>query len=324
MWGMGNNSMLMYFLINSPFMRKGKYNEMQNNRTFLNTLEQLINFAINTFEWEGLPETVNESYFEYSLLFNGAAAIANDEQYGYIGLPYSNDSSINIYSDPASITLTGANGYNKKFVPFIRGFEDENITNTAVRCFDNRVQYPYIQYIIDAAYRITQTLRSMDVSVKKLKNPYIFIGDKTIEPDYKAYLNALEKNDDAILVTSQIDTASALTSVETGQTVDIVNALWEQYTRLLNNIQETLGVNNNPDSDKKERLLVDEVNSNNQGTNINLDIRLKTREEFCKDINQNFGLNVSVKLRHQEMIDRYDLIEDDKNDNDGADNKEVE
>ena len=56
------------------------------------------------------------------------------------------------------------------------------------------------------------------------------------------------------------------------------------------------GLNNN--FEKKERLLVDEVNSNNEFISSNVDIMLKCREDFCKEVNEMFGLNISVKKKY--------------------------
>ena len=56
------------------------------------------------------------------------------------------------------------------------------------------------------------------------------------------------------------------------------------------------GLNNN--FEKKERLLTDEVNSNNDYVSSNIDLMLKTREEFCKEVNKMFGLNISVYKKY--------------------------
>ena len=43
---------------------------------------------------------------------------------------------------------------------------------------------------------------------------------------------------------------------------------------------------------------MDEINSNNEVTNLGLQIRLKSREKFCEQVNELFGLNISVKLKN--------------------------
>lgn len=322
---MFTNNLMAWWMLNGIGMNKN-YASYQNNMTFMNTFMKLFNFAINTFEWKGLPDTVNEKYFEYALLFNGQAAIADDKNLSYIGLPFSYGSDLNIYGDTNKIRLYGTNGYSQEFNSYIRGLNDENLNINAVRCFDNRVGYPYITYIYNAAIRITQTLRSIDVAVKKLKNPYIFAGDKSNEADYKKLFESLENNDEAILLQKGLE-KNDLNINDVHIDVQVVVELWNQYERLVNNIQETLGVTNNPNFDKKSGVNSDEINSNNQSTSINLDIRLKTREEFCEDLKDCFGLDVSVGIRHQNMIEAYDLVDNDneqEDNEDGDDNNGVQ
>ena len=63
---------------------------------------------------------------------------------------------------------------------------------------------------------------------------------------------------------------------------------------------EFLGVNTNPSDKKKERLIVSEVSSNNEQIDIQSACMLLTRQEACRQINEKFGLNVSVKKRIQQ------------------------
>ena len=47
-------------------------------------------------------------------------------------------------------------------------------------------------------------------------------------------------------------------------------------------------------------MVVDEVNANNEYTSINLDLMFDLRERACKEINEKFGLNITVKKREVE------------------------
>ena len=61
----------------------------------------------------------------------------------------------------------------------------------------------------------------------------------------------------------------------------------------MNELMTWLGLNN-ANTEKKERLIVDEVNSNNMHILMNLDLEYKNREKACKEINERFGLNIKV------------------------------
>ena len=74
----------------------------------------------------------------------------------------------------------------------------------------------------------------------------------------------------------------------------------------LNSIRTMLGINNNSTSGKRERLIVDEINVNNDYTDINIDMRLHERQLFCERVNELFGLNISVKKRFEDVDKEVD------------------
>ena len=52
------------------------------------------------------------------------------------------------------------------------------------------------------------------------------------------------------------------------------------------------GLNNN--FEKKERLLTDEVNANNDYIDSNIDLMFNMRKHFCQKANEKYGLNIRV------------------------------
>ena len=76
--------------------------------------------------------------------------------------------------------------------------------------------------------------------------------------------------------------------------------------------------------DKKERLITDEANSNNELINLNLQSYLAPRLEACRQFNEKFGLTgtdkeISVRVRSdlhniiknaQSIVQDYKQIED--------------
>ena len=84
----------------------------------------------------------------------------------------------------------------------------------------------------------------------------------------------------------------------------IVNDLQEHKNNIINELLTKLGLNNSSVSgNKKERLLVDEVNVNNGQILMYLDIEYKNRLIACENINKKFGLNVKV----EKVIDNLSL-----------------
>ena len=72
----------------------------------------------------------------------------------------------------------------------------------------------------------------------------------------------------------------------------VADKLNEYRYELEREILTFFGLNNS--FEKKERLLVDEVNSNNDFISRNVDLMYQSRLDACKEINEKFGLNIRV------------------------------
>lgn len=74
--------------------------------------------------------------------------------------------------------------------------------------------------------------------------------------------------------------------------------------------------------DKKERLVADEANSNNELINLNLQSMLAPRQEACRQFNEKFGLTgtdkeISVRVRsdlHNVIKNLQSIVTDFNND----------
>ena len=60
-----------------------------------------------------------------------------------------------------------------------------------------------------------------------------------------------------------------------------------------------LGINN-ANTDKKERLITDEVKANDEQLFVARQVMLNARKMACKEINEMFGLNIDVEFRGEE------------------------
>lgn len=90
-----------------------------------------------------------------------------------------------------------------------------------------------------------------------------------------------------------------------------------------------LGINNIL-VDKKERLITDEANSNNELINLNLQSFLAPRQEACKKFNEKFELSGNNEIKVRVRSDLHNVIKNtesiitDHNNNGIDDNLEKE
>ncbi len=274
---------------------KGKKKDalLMNNREFMNQFIKWFHLYETTFDWEGLPEGTDPKFFE-NMLTLGPACLRLDKVEGFQTLGFM-AKQFNITGRP---TTGGAFGYFGNFKPctcYIDGADNTGVDT--VVCFDNPTGYPGINQIEAAARRLADLKRSMDVFVNTLKQPFFIQCEETQKETIERILNKANDNEIAVLYSSALNSDS-IQILQTGANPATLEAYWQHYENIEAEISKVLGITNGTNLDKKERLLVDEVNNANGQTDDNLAVRLRTREEFCEYVNKYFGLNVSVKVHN--------------------------
>lgn len=242
--------------------------------------------ACNRFRWENLPDGIESRHIEEALFFHGECAFVDDEHNGVKMkkvLPCSPSGNMNVYGDPVSVQVTGV-GYSK-----LKNIKD------VVRILANDDAIPsniYINYYSDLINNIETTMRA---NLKQQRRPYIVATSKNHELTHKNIKKKMENEEEFIFIDEELTRGSG----DVGINVMNTNAPY-----LLDNLQNFkndtvselltfLGLNNT-NTNKKERLLVDEVNVNNSHILMNLDIEYKNRKKACDEINKMFGTNIKV------------------------------
>lgn len=316
----------------TPKIKKKDWAKVQNNNEFVNIFEIFYTLALTIYKWDGLPPTCDERIIERFLLLNGQAMIAKEAN-GYLSLASAGGSDINIYGYPTQGYGYGLNGYNKRYNLYVPGADDDKLlmrsagglttsySPEAVICYDNPAAYPYIAYIMADARRLADLVRSTDVAVKTLKSPIIIGVAESERTSMRQLIEDYEDNLFAILTAKGLSLDSIKVWPVSGDS-NTIQAIWNQYLNIWSRLMAVFGLNANPNEDKKERLLVDEVNANNQYVQSSLYKRLAWRRKFCDQINALWGLNVSVDI-NEEVIGRADsydpnrVLQDDPDDGAG-------
>lgn len=240
--------------------------------------------ALNRFKWDNLPKGLESRHIENALFRFGQAGFVDDKDLGLICLP-SSPRGLNVYGDPTELLLTG-NGYSKEYK-----------VKDVVRIMNNDLCYPTIIHINYYADKISRCDKVIDMNIRHQKTPYIIKTTKQNELSMKNLINRIERDDYAIFIDEKMTNGG-----DTGLIVDqtlvpfVADKLQQHKNNLVCELLTILGLNNNDSNNmKKERLIVDEVNANNQEIEMYLDTDFKNRKKACEEINAKFGLNVSVE-----------------------------
>lgn len=267
-------------------------------------LNEFTNLAINRFSWENLPVGLTSEQMEFLLIRHGQLMCFNDNMYGTLILPCFGTTDINVYGLPTQYNVYGENG---KYNEYISVDDGVIIRNNPLGTSD----FPTLEVF---AKRIDDVEMTQDVNLFQQCIPKLVLGDEDSKLTMKNLINQIKNYKFAIFGKKSLVNNISSSDVLDTSAPYILDKLQQQKTDLKNELLTYLGINNN-NNVKKERMVVDEVNANNEYTSINLDLMFDLREKACKEINEKFGLNISVKKREVE--------ENGKNDNDTrGDNRE--
>lgn len=283
-------------------LSKKKVALYENDIEFQNMFYNLLNILMYSFSIEGLPDSCNERFFKLNLIFNGYAALIKDPDLGYLSLgvrPTMNSNELNIYGEFPDVMAFGWNGFNKQYTNYMYG--TDNTDAEAVICRDNDMMYPMINIIWIYAKRLTDTMRTLDVTARKLKTPYFITCDEAQKSSIKKILEDVDFNQDSIIA-NRSTMPNEFNVLQTGVQPESVRVLWEHYSNLESEIRTFLGINSAANLDKKERLVVDEAQANDILTDINIQYRLKSYQQFCDTVNNLWGLNIS-------FVSNIDIVE---------------
>ena len=290
-------------------LSKKKVALYENDIEFQNMFYNLLNILMYSFSIEGLPDSCNERFFKLNLIFNGYAALIKDPDLGYLSLgvrPTVNSNQLNIYGEFPDVMAFGWNGFNKQYKNYMYG--TDNSDAEAVICRDNDLMYPMVNIIWMYAKRLTDTMRTLDVTARKLKTPYFITCDEAQKSSIKKILDDVDFNQDSIIA-NRSTMPNEFNVLQTGVQPESVRVLWEHYSNLESEIRTFLGINSAANLDKKERLVVDEAEANDILTDINIQYRLKNYQQFCDTVNNIWGLNISF-ISNINIVEKQAEIDD--------------
>lgn len=280
-----------FFLSTTKNKKIAKY---LNQKEFIEWFNYLQALALSVFEWQNLPEKVDPFMVEWSLLNYGNVAFVELENYGVVSLPSAVGGKLNLYGYPTECYCWGFNGVNKKFIPYIPFTENYDECNGIV-CYDNSLRFPYIQYVITYAAKISDTLRSITGVVRKMKTPYFIQCDPKQRQSIENDLKDINTNEDNIFIANNLN-SDVFKVFDTKVNPALLTALWDNFDNTFDIWKDINGFNNNSQSDKKERVLEAEVNANNQTIQASVENRLKQRKQFAEFVNTKWGFGIAVDI----------------------------
>ena len=256
----------------------------------------LLQKAMSVFEWD-LPETWNKDYFLYVLYCWGYVAVVNTDKFGVIpqgcGLK-----GYDVFYAPTHAVIAN---------PLLSGILEPRI---GTQCELLKLQ-PDFSGILDLVghYAEQMALASQSVSVNLLnsKLSYVFTAKtKALAESLKKMYDQIASGEPAVVIDSRLKNAAD--GEETWKAFEqnvggnyIVTNLLADLRKIEAMFDTEIGIPN-ANTDKRERLIQDEVNANNIETYSKCALWLENLQDACKRVNDMFGLSISVRWREIPMI----------------------
>lgn len=286
--------------------------QLLNSTTYFDYLERMKKIALSMFEWQNLPDTMNARYLEMCLYYKGQAALLKDQNYGFINTQAADSGYINIYGLPTLINCYSYsyNSQRNLYVPDSDDSEDDScilVMNTFERV-------PTCAMIELFAKRLADAQRTADINIAAQRTPVLILTDKNQELTLKNMYAQYEGNAPVIYGDRNQLTPDAIRTVNT-EAKFIGREIMDYKREIWNEMLTALGISNL--SEKRERLISNEADSNNELVNLNLQSFLIPRQKAAEEFNKLFNLTgdkaISVRVRSDlyNIVKQYDSIADD-------------
>ena len=274
--------------------KRANLSDLLNNLTFRVLYDKFRLVSLNAFEWSGLPEGIEERHIEKTLFERGYAAFFRDPDMDFMCLPAQQSGQVNVYGDPLGYVAYGMN--------YRKAYSAEN----CVIIENNKLRLPTDDFVMFYVNKLTEIERTMDVNVKACKTPIVFACDDKDVLTFKRIFQQVDGNVPALFADRNLnidgiqvfDTKAKFLGIELR---DLGHSIEGDLLTFLGQ--------NNVSVEKKERLITDEANANNQLIESFFELQLEARQRACEQISKRFGLNVTVKPRHKPVEKPVETVE---------------
>lgn len=254
--------------------------------TYFKWLKDIINTKVSMFKYEGLPNKLTSQILETSLLFRNYLCFYYDKRLDEVVLCcYKFGGDYDLYYKPVSVDLLTISGR-----PLAYGVPYDDI----ILVRDNDMDIipfltlnAWIDKVIDAE-------RTLNILIRLVRFPTVISGSKEQATMLKQLLKKNLNYEGFVIGDKQLGEALVQNDIKLPVTLEEMYSIMEKYRNLALCSMGIYGVDN-----KRERLVQNEITSNNDYVDFVYQGMLNQRKEFIKKANEKWGLNIK-------LIESYD------------------
>lgn len=287
-----------------------KVNDVQQGYYFW--IAKLVDISMDLFEYEGLPKTLPSEEIERRLILTGHCGILNHPTLGIIACD-SNPYNYNIYGRFKNVDFFNP---SREFIApgFFPG--NKTIDKDCIMLYNNSIEKylnqplqgtdNFFQLICRYARILADIDATTNILIINTRAPYLPIAsNEQTRTSVLEVFNALKRGEQKVILDS--DFLKDLKTLQNqGQTTGLLKEYIDAQNSIINNFLYEIGIYN---IEKKERLINAELQQENKNKKVFIYSMLRAREHGIRELNDFFGLKVSVKLR-ESLYDDSELYEE--------------
>lgn len=256
--------------------------------TFQDYYYRLAMLAQTRYKWNGLPNNIDERHVERFLFNEGRCMFFRDKTVGWMVAKCAEAGSLNYYDDPTTLLPVATN-----FMPDTP--ESYENGESAVLILNNDYARPTAHTIMLFAARLTELQRTADINIHAQKTPVILKTTEKQRLSAKSVYNQWNGFEPLIIADKAIDEGITMEAIRIDAPV-VFDKLTIERNKTWQECMTFLGIDN-ANTDKRERLVDDEVRANNQQIDLSAHVMLKARQKAAEQMSKLCGCKITVELR---------------------------
>lgn len=285
------------------------YNSRQNPSTIHTQNTGLFNYygsylfkkILSVFKFEGLPGTWAENYFKSILFGEGFITVFKHPEYGVIPQNCSLSDTYSIFYQPKRVIV--ANPVLKSSLELEVGIDCEIIKIQP----DYRSVLDIVSFYADM---LAVSAEAMGMNLLNTKVSYVFMAENKAQAEtFKKAYDRLASGDPFVVIDKSLMNEDGSVNWQmfeqnVGQNY-IVDRVLNDMKTIEDQFNTKIGIPN-ANTQKRERLISSEVESNDIDTSALINVWLETMRKDIERVNDHYDLDISVSYRYEDYMKKED------------------
>jgi hypothetical protein len=266
----------------------------------------LTELCANRFEWKNVPDSIDVRFMELTLFNRALAVFYWDTDYDkHLVLEAGSTGFFDLVKNPTAFTTIGNDYISKTLGAYQphKTYAGDEAKLKAIPIWSNYIRVPDWDIVQIYASRLAEMDMTIEINSKNARQNLAVITNESTKLSGVNIVRQMQEGSNVLQLNADGPLAdmSFIQAVTMNQDVDSIEKLHIVRTRMWNECMGLLGINN-ANQDKKERLVSDEVDANNDQTSMMRYVNLNARRKAVEQINSVHGLKISVDYYTDEPV----------------------